>query len=226
MSTTVQNVIDDATRTYRDLDPTRALQLVNNIDEEILLHVPLRRSVIAGSSIVAGTRTYQIPETILKVWSVIWYNTSTDSGTQLDETSFDSLDVLYPNWRSWSGTPSQFYCSVDSTTGLIGFDYNPNISASGGYPSFSMDCSIRQALIASDMLPVVPMVRYLYANGVRWLHAMDRGKADMAVWKQEFLDNLAEQSEVNMQRAGRVEPQVQIVNQRSNFRNSGFRVRS
>lgn len=123
---TAQNLIDVFQRTYRDCDDTRALAILNEIDEEILLELPLRRALVEVS-LVLGTQEYTLDETVLRVWSARFC--LGPSQTPLTETSIDSLDIDTPQWRSYgNGSALKFYTSANATTGTLGLVPPPNYS--------------------------------------------------------------------------------------------------
>jgi len=294
----VQDIIDEAKVTYPDLGQSRAVALMNDLETEILLHIPLRKAVIDAPALVAGQQEYSLGIEVIKIWSAIYYQTTDavsgvlQSGIPLTCTHPDTLDVTGSPWRFTVGTPTQFYTNQNSTAGFIGFTPIPDKSTltvsgatnaspiqittqthglttgdtvvisgvtgntaangrfaitvtsptaftldgstgSGGYvsggiilatdsPKVMLEITQKTELTAGTDLPSIPLLRSIYENGLRYYHARAKGKPDIATWKALFEDALANQVAATMQRAGRVQPGVQLVNQRPNWRRGGF----
>lgn len=121
---TVQTAVDEFNQTYADVDPTGALALFNEIDEEILTYLPWRKQQY-DVPLVASQIEFEIPETIVKIWSCRLLQSSTNQ-IDLEETSVDALDLNPfvsdgPAWRNTApSTPQKYFANADITSGTVG----------------------------------------------------------------------------------------------------------
>lgn len=128
MAHTSATIIDDFRAMNRDCGATKALNLLNEVDEEILFHIPLRRA-FEPLAIIAGQREMDCPEEVLRVWALKFYKDA-DTFTTIDETDCDTLDIDTPQWRSASSstTPTDWYEFADMEGGQVGI--NPPCTSS------------------------------------------------------------------------------------------------
>lgn len=121
-------------RRYSQCDQAAALELLNDVDEEILFHLPLRVAT-RPVALVAWQTHYDLQESEIRLWSARYIRTGAQ-GDQiiLAETSTDELNRSQPAWRdSAAGTPSQFATEVQmgltSSTGKLVLNPAPNITS-------------------------------------------------------------------------------------------------
>lgn len=224
---TAQDLITTFQRTYPDCDNTRSLQILNEIDEEISWHIPLRRKT-TDIAFVNGTSEYLLDVSVLKIWSARLIGALATTQTPLIDTTIDYLDIQSPGWRSRAlGTPTEFYISNNDVQGVIGMVSGPNFSTpvvstvitqTDVAPKLTIDYSYRTSLALTSVMPITPQVRWLYVDGMRMLYAREKDRANLQLSLAAFNESLAEQSQLVMQRSARVQPQIQVVNQVSNWR--------
>lgn len=236
---TAQDIITVFQRTYPDCDSIRALQILNEVDEEISWHIPLRRKstdIALVGSLLATTTEYVLDVSVLKIWSARLVGTLFTTQTPLNDTSIDSLDVNSPGWRSYSpATPRSFYVSNNDTVGVIGLFPGPNFTTPlvGGLlvptdaaPKLTIDYSYRTPLVVSSVMPITPQIRWLYVDGMRMLYAREKDSSNLAMRLAAFQDSLTEQVQLVMQRSARIQPEITVINQRINWRGRGSTVMS
>lgn len=86
-------------RRYSQCDQTTALQLVNDIEEEILFSIPLRKSERA-IALSAGVQHYVLSETDVRVWNVQCVRgPAMGDRSTLKEASVETWDAEHPGWR-------------------------------------------------------------------------------------------------------------------------------
>jgi hypothetical protein len=126
---TVQDLITEFKRTYRTCEDARALAICQEVDEEILLYVPLRMAT-TDVPLVADTDTYAAAETDLRVWRAHYRTSPARTGkVELTWATEKKLDNDYPGWKAYAaGTPRRFYTTQDTTQGRFGVWPAPNTS--------------------------------------------------------------------------------------------------
>lgn len=106
-------------RRYSQCDQTTALQLVNDIEEEILFSIPLRKSerVVALS---AGAQHYTLAETDVRVWNAQCVRgPAIGDRSTLKEASVETWDAEQPGWRDSNPEwPSEYALEVRQNGGL------------------------------------------------------------------------------------------------------------
>lgn len=169
MQTTVL-IIDDFLQNRRNCNQAKALKLLNEIDEEILFWIPLRRDQYPVG-MTANAREVDLDETILRVWSAeLWY-----SATQfraLDEADTDSLDIDFPDWRNATATrnPVRWYEFADMDSGQIGVDPPCDVTtiavsnATNASP-IVVTCNRNHGLADGDQVKILGVLGNTAANG-------------------------------------------------------------
>ena len=290
---TAQTILDAFNNTYPRCPSARAVQLLNDANEEILMHIPLTRASI-DVALTAGVQEYALDESVIKIWSVRYLQDAQTMRT-LREATIDGLDVFDPSWRSLSPSdPDRWFAGANMTSGTLGLvappasasllvtlatdaspivittsaehglstgdpclitgvlgntaanaDYNGSWSVtvlssttfslngsagngsyqSGGVvvcarsPRVTFDCTQKtDNLTGASTMPLTPQIRDLYADCMRWKYAKEKVPEEAAARKQAYDDSLALQVAATMQRSGRVEPQIRLVNQRPGWR--------
>jgi len=125
---TYQRVLDDFLSSYPDCTEDEAVEILNEVAEEVLMHVPLRKRTVNAPALVASGRTYSLPEADVRLWDVRYFSSPTEY-RKLDHTSVEHLDANYTGWRTQKGTPSRYYLEQDETGGRIGFFPIPDRSS-------------------------------------------------------------------------------------------------
>jgi hypothetical protein len=290
---TAQTILDAFNNTYPRCSTTRALQLLNDANEEILMHIPLTRSSI-DLALTVGQPEYPLDESVIKIWSVRYFQDASTMRT-LREATIDGLDVFDPEWRSLSpDDPERWYTGANMTTGTLGLVATPSSSTllvvgatnaspivittnaphgldtgdmclvtdvtgntaangdfnngwtvtvlsattfslngssgngayvsgglvvCGGSPRVTFDCTQKtDNLTGASNMPLTPQIRDLYVDCMRWKYAKEKVPEEAVARKQAYDDSLALQVAATMQRSGRVEPQIRLVNQRRGWR--------
>lgn len=116
---TAQSILNAFRRTFPDCSQARALELLNEVDEEVLSLIPLRKSTFC-IPLVAGQAWFDLPESIVRVYRAELVD---ENGRRvpLEETTEAELNRSAPGWRGdVQGLPSRFGTSA-SMTGGTGF---------------------------------------------------------------------------------------------------------
>jgi len=227
------DLISTFLRTYPDCDSARALGILNEVDEEILIHIPLRKASI-DIALVANQSEYLLDETILKVWSARLVYSPTTQQSALTETTVDSLDVHDPNWRAYApDVPTQFYTSHTLDQGTVGLVAAPIfstvvaagvVSQSATIPKLTLDVTQRRVLTPDSVMPLTPQIRWLYIDGMRMVYAREKVPQELPMRLELYQQALTEQVQATMQRTARVQPEIPLVNQRSGWRGRSVEV--
>ncbi len=222
------DVISTFQRTYPDCDSTRALAILNEVEEEILLHIPLRKTTI-DILLIANQSEYLLDETVLKIWSARLVYATQTCQTALTETTIDSLDIGSLQWRSIApDVPSSYYTSHTLDQGTVGLVAAPSFSTPAlpttAIPKLSLDVTQRRVLTMDSVISLTPQVRWLYIDGMRMVYARERVPQDLAMRLQLFQQAMTEQIQVTMQRTARVQPEIRLVNQRGGWRGRSVEV--
>lgn len=174
MSKTAQNVIDEVQRFYTDLGKAKAFEYVQEVHEELLSRYSLRDDTVAFSAIVAGTASYDLPDTALRAESATYYGAA-GSPAKLYAFSPDDWDndPTRAGWRDQTGTPRAY--GMEATAAgqqQIIFFPNPTISTAAGYPKVVMQVRRNQTLLTTDTLPFGGAFCFdAYVSGVAKRHA-------------------------------------------------------
>jgi len=127
MPYTAQDHINSFLISYPGCSASLALKWLNEVDEEILAAVPLRRSY-DDLALTAGVSEYDLDEAILRIWGVQLY-TDAVNFHKLEATDVDWLDLEFPNWRTaGTGTIAKWYETASMTSGQIGLTPAPSAS--------------------------------------------------------------------------------------------------
>lgn len=146
------------------------MKWLNEIDEEILGAVPLRRS-FEDLALTAGAYEYDLSETILRIWGVQLY-TDAVSFHKLTATDVDSLDLDSPDWRSsGSGSVLKWYETASMTSGQIGLTPPPSqgtlrVSAASTATPIVVTTSTPHGLTSGSRVLISQVVGNTAANGL------------------------------------------------------------
>lgn len=191
MAFLVQTVVTRLRRAYPDITEAVALELVNEVHQELCLDLPLIVTT-EDITLTAGTREYALNENTLRVWAAEYVTSAADGArTSLLETDLSLLYKISPNWRAGGrGTPTRFYISRSSTDYVVGIDPNPASSTSGGYPIVRLHVSRRASdLLIGDSFPKGILKLDLYLSGAAYKWCAERSiKDDLMVWAKRYDD--------------------------------------
>lgn len=184
---TVQQVIDIAKLGMEEISEPKGLIYYNRTARQILARSRLRSAEI-DIQIADGTREYDLPADVLKVWRVAYHESATSEPWPLDAVSEDQLDAK-KTWRnlpsgSGEGIPDYYYLRHEAVAGSdagtrqkIGFDLIPgtDYDASSGYPVVKVHYSAwTDAQGVGDDVPASFGGGEALAAGIRYLYARDR----------------------------------------------------
>jgi hypothetical protein len=179
MPYTAQQQCDDfRQRVRRECDQTTALRLMNEIDEEIIAAIPLRRAFV-DVAIAEGVREFDISEDILRIWACKLYTTADpNEATALDLTDCDTLDLEDSSWRTEEdGTPREAYEFADEDSGQWGI--NPAsahstklVSGATNATPIVVTTTEDHGFIDGDQVLITGVVGNLAANGTFYVNSL------------------------------------------------------
>lgn len=164
---TKQDVINRFLYMFPDCDISDAL-----FDESyfLLLDELEARNGTVSILLTSGTKQYDLPANIVKVWEAYYQMSADASGwTLLQPTSLQQLAAYDSGWRAWNitSTPMEYYITTavngNSSKDQIGFHPTPNTTSSGGYPAVILYCTVHADLLVGDTVPPAITDPYLIA---------------------------------------------------------------
>lgn len=113
---TYSSILTAFQTTYPDCPDATAVQLLNDIDEEILSVIPYRKSTLYVP-FVNGQAKYDADETVIKIHDGALLNTDLTRQT-LEQVGESQMDYKWPGWRGSSpATPRAFGTTSSLTSG-------------------------------------------------------------------------------------------------------------
>jgi len=160
MSTTVQNVVDQARIGYPSIPdvgaPSTAVNLANEVHNDILTRCGIQTDT-ETITLTSGTKEYSLPVTARFATSVTYVRSaSAEDVVKLLSRSQEEFENESPAYKySDSGEPTSYYITHGSDgTVSIGLDPTPDTTTSGGYPKVVMRVGRGATLTAAGNLPL------------------------------------------------------------------------
>lgn len=179
---TVQEAIDQAQVTYRDMTDAQGLVYAQKHHTWLCVEFPLIRATETFNAMVADQLEYTYSNRITSIRAVEWFQTSTEHWP-LTATHPDVLDQESAGWRyDDSSEPRQFYHDA----GKIGFVPAPDTASSGGYPKAIVEEYVTSTLALDTALPTVILDHNIYVEAIRMEWSKTRDKDNLAYWKSLF----------------------------------------
>lgn len=159
---------------------------------------------------------------------------TTDTAHNL--SSGDSVNIADVGGNTAANNPltpgSIFYADVVDTFNFSLYydsDFTDPVIGNGGYtsggtvltdssPRVTLWCTERVVYGYGDSLSAVPMDRTVIRLGMCFQYSQELDPAKTAMWEALYIKALANQDLISMKRAAKVLPQVQLINQRTNWR--------
>lgn len=196
---TVNSIVTEVQAAFPEATATQIISHMNKVDRYLASKIRLRANTITVS-LTAGTNTYSLSDTIVRVFSVRYLRSSSASNSfVLKAEDISGLDVKYKNWRSWSqGEPKFFAFDVDSTGAYqLVLAPTPNTTTSGGYPIVHIEASLGGTLAAGNNIPNKIMQSDVYKFGACYYYAMEARREESGFWKNLY--DMALQHEINLE---------------------------
>ncbi len=155
---TVADIVNQARVKYPDMDATGlGVDLFNTVHNRILTQAQVQTDVETFSSLVSGTKVYDVQTTARKVWSALYYRSSTAGDLyKLKARSVEEFEAYLPTYAGdASGTPQFYYVRFKNDGQLdLGLHPTPDTSTSGGYPKVVLRVSRGAVLTSTGNLPL------------------------------------------------------------------------
>lgn len=154
---TKNDVVTRFRRRYPSCSETFAGSLFDEAYKRLMLNCPLRHTSYVVS-LVDGQREYDLPTDVVRV-DEAYYVESATSMFPLVETSKAGLVVKQTGWRMFTAHNRPFRYYVDSVVSgsgskfVLGFEYMPDVTTSGGYPNVTVYYNSHTALTGTDLVP-------------------------------------------------------------------------
>jgi hypothetical protein len=148
---TVNQAIAKIQLDFPNASSAELLDDIQVIHDELCFDFKLVKSTVTNTSLVAGTRSYNLASGAVRVYQVRYVRSATDGDFRvLHETSEDELDTVQRNWRGLAdGEPVKFFAD----SGQIHLVPAPDTSTSGSYPQLQYEVASSATLTGTDNLP-------------------------------------------------------------------------
>lgn len=155
---TAADIINQARVKYPDMHPTGlGLDLFNIVHNRILTTAQVQTDIETFSSLVAGTKAYDVQTTARKVWSAVYFTSSTAGDlVKLKSYSVEEFEAYSGTYTGEDeGTPAYYYVRFKNDGQMeLGLHPTPDTSSSGGYPKVVLRVSRGAQLTTSGNLPL------------------------------------------------------------------------
>lgn len=214
MAYLVSQAIANAQRTLPDLQNSRALDLINQVQREILSEIPeLQRNLLTTITPVSGTGEYSIGETAFQV-DLCTYVSAGGAASVISGTTVESLDQQSVTWRKdaaagaypVAGKVVQFYTSSAlisaANTPVIGFYPVPGFTTGS---IFVWGSQLQAAdLSTSDTCLITLFSSQIYVAGLVYYGACELRPEIAAAWKASYAEEIAKEIRFVRSRNGMV----------------------
>lgn len=137
MSFAIDDIVTRVRKVYPDMASADVIEALNQVRNELMVVVPLFRDTETLSSLVSGTKEYNISDAWRSISRVEYWTTSS-AKTYLDPIDEEDYNDKPGKWSTSTGTPTAYYLKAGENGGtdgqLIGLEPTPNVSSSASYP--------------------------------------------------------------------------------------------
>ena len=174
---------------YPDASDALCLRSINRTVRALVQPDDSRTESVTLSSLVAGTASYALSESVVRVWSAE-YQAESGSTKQLSALTMRQMERDYPNYRvAASASPSSYAVTYTGSALNLTLYPAPDSSSSGGYPRLVLRVSEAPTLTSGSSLPANVSEEAVEAGALwRVARVLDPAKADFyeKLWRQEL----------------------------------------
>lgn len=214
MPFSVGDIVYRVVQSFDRLDETNALTLINDIHREIVNDVRIYPDSQQDISLVAGTKLYNLPADLVRLWSAVYID-GTTQGQPMVPTNVDELDYKNPTWRTAPNSRPFFYYE---RAGQIGFHPTPDTTSSGGVPTVRIYYATVSAndLEIGDTLPDTVKSIDAWVYGACLKHAIQASDQRISLFATLFSKAMNDALSWNYGRTPRDKPSIRYNSPRIN----------